>query len=179
MKKEWKIIMGAIIIILIFVVGIIILGRDKRNGDTNNYREENEYVEIVKLPREYTKENAIKDNCIVSIGSSQLYNKDELDKFIDSINKNIEDEIRVIKYTTEGDMIIIDVIYKRNNIFDVCIDNTRDAFASDANYLYVRFSNIEIQEKDDIIKIYLKNSVEGELEELYLLQYNKKAEFIN
>lgn len=87
------------------------------------------YPKIEELPVDYTEEQAIKDNCVI-IGHTGTINKEILDGFIENIKNNKSDKIRMILYTTEGDMCIRDEEYNSDGTFNVVEDFTRDKFGS-------------------------------------------------
>ena len=138
-------------------------------------------TKIEDLPQEYTLVNAIKDNCVISVHGNRIYNKDELDRFLENVNKNNADFIRCISYTPEGDIVITDVNFEGNNSFRVCLDSTRDKWSGkeDRTYKYGRFEKLNIDETEDSIGIYLTNPIEGELKEIGAFGYNKNAQIIN
>ncbi len=132
-------------------------------------------TKIEKLPSNYTVEQAISDNCVVTKTGGEIKNIDELNRFLDNVNSNQPDFIRCISFTIEGDMIITDVTFEGNNSFRVCLDSTRDKFSSseDRIYRYFRFSKIDIEDTDSRKEIYLKNALEGDLNEILVLSYSK------
>lgn len=79
-------------------------------------------TKIEDLPGDYSLEAAIEDNCFVSIQGSKIYNKDELDRFLENVEENMPDFIRCVSFTTEGDMIITDVNFEGSNSFRTCSD---------------------------------------------------------
>lgn len=137
--------------------------------------------DIEKLPKEYSLEQAVKDNCVVSIHGKEIYNKDELDKFIECVNNNREYCIRCINYTIEGDMIITDVYFEGDNNFRAVLDSTRDKWSAekDKNYEYCKFKRLEQEETGEQTTIILKEAVEGKIEELIITWYNTETQIIN
>ncbi len=100
----------------------------------NNIQNQNEkYVPFTQLPKEYSFEQALKDGCFI-ISYKNIYNKQELDKFIKNTEINsknrIPDTIRIIQYTVEGDMILTDIEYTKDNKYKITTDNTRDKFST-------------------------------------------------
>lgn len=141
----------------------------------------NKQKNIKDLPKDYSLINAIVDNCVVSIHGNKMYNKDELDRFLESVKDNIPDFIRCINYTIEGDMIITDVYFEGNNNFKAILDSTRDKWSNekDRNYENCKFTKLEIEEASEGTNITLKEKVEGNIEELVITWYNKEAKVIN
>lgn len=98
-------------------------------SDKTNNKKNNKYVAIENLPKNYAVDQAIDDGCFVT--GISLYNKDVLDNFIANVNSNnIADELRIVKFTVEGDLIIVNVNVT-NDVIIVTTDNTRDRFSSD------------------------------------------------
>ena len=88
----------------------------------------NEYQDLRTLPKNYTKEQAQKDNCFI-IGA-MVHNDNLYSEFMDKYNKKENAFIRVVQSTVEGDIFIIDVLYEaRNNKIHLVKDNTRDKFS--------------------------------------------------
>ena len=96
----------------------------------NNIDEEKLLDEI---PQEYPMQQAIKDGCVV-ISNNVVFNKSRLDSFITNTKANSEnrqsDFIRIVEYTIEGDPIITDLEYKKDDGYILTYDNTRDAFGA-------------------------------------------------
>lgn len=103
-----------------------------------------ENIELENLPKEYSLQQAIKDECFV-IANNKIYNKNRLDEFIKNTGGNTEnrkeDKIRIVEYTIEGDPIITEVSFKikdetyilsgkpvNKTTYIVKRDNTRDSF---------------------------------------------------
>ena len=139
------------------------------------------YTKIEELPQNYSVEQAIKDNCIVGIHNMKIYNKDELDRFVENVNNNIPDFIRTINFSDEGDMLINDIDFEGSNSFRVCLDWTRDRYSSSENrtYKYLRYTKMRIDQKDGETRIYLEDPIEGDVNTAYVIGYNENTEIIN
>lgn len=104
-------------------------------------------VELENLPKEYSLEQAIKDECFI-ITNSKIYNKNKLDEFIQNTGVNSqnrkEDKIKIVEYTREGDPIITELSFKikdetyilsgepvNKTTYILKRDNTRDRFAEE------------------------------------------------
>lgn len=105
------------------------------------------YVDIKELPKDYTKEDALKDNCLV-IEDNIMSNsdKEKLGKFINNTKHNIEDFIRIAKYETDKNnkisVTIVDLQYKENKYL-VCMDYTRNIVKNEENeYYYNNYKDI-------------------------------------
>lgn len=158
-----KILTIIISIILIFVIALGILYIIDNNNMKNNkpvifstwgkkyappeklYNTEN--VEIENLPKQYSLQQAIKDECFI-IANNKIYNKNKLDEFIKNTGGNTEnrkeDTIRIVEYTREGDPIITEISFKikdetyilsgkpvNKTTYVLKRDNTRDKFAEE------------------------------------------------
>ena len=87
------------------------------------------YQDLRTLPKNYSKEQAQKDNCFI-IGA-MVHNDNLYSEFMDKYNKKENAFIRVVQSTVEGDIFIIDVLYEaRNNKIHLVKDDTRDEFSA-------------------------------------------------
>lgn len=193
MKK--KIILIIIVLIVITLAGGVYYKINHQNNSKNlsketnlpNRNEEFEtndepkvdsygYRALSELPQDYSLEQAINDGCVV-ITYNKIYGKDKLDKFIENTKINSqerkEDKIRIVQFTVEGDLIIKDLEYKKEERLDDClemdktgyiltVDNTRDKFSADNDRkiavdddIPAVFYGIIKEEKDDDIHIVL------------------------
>lgn len=88
------------------------------------------YEDIRTLPKNYSKEQAQKDNCFV-IGA-MVYNDNLYSEFMDKYNNKEDAFIRVVQSTAEGDIYIIDLLYEaKNNTIHLVKDDTRDEFSAE------------------------------------------------
>ncbi|HBC84472.1 MAG TPA: hypothetical protein DCZ30_03305, partial [Clostridiales bacterium] len=87
----------------------------KKSGDITSEESEKKQSIIDNSNEDYSLEKAIESGYFV-IGHNKIYNKDKLDKFIENTSINsknrIEDSIKIVQYTTEGDPIITELSYK-------------------------------------------------------------------
>ena len=146
-----------------------------------NIQTETDYkTKIENLPKNYSFIQAIRDNCVISANSHKIYNKNELDRFLENVNNNIPDFVRCISFSEEGDMLITDVNFEGNKSFRYCLDSTRDKWASkeDRTYRYGKFTDLKLDESNEKISIYLQN-IEGDLKGPYVIGYYKNYEIIN
>ena len=141
----------------------------------------NKKLKIEELPEDYSYIQAIQDKCVISSQGLKVYNKDELDTFLNKVNKNEPYSIRTINYTVEGDMIITDVSFEGNNVFSTCCDWTRDKFSSkeDRTYRYGKFSKLVTEQANGFTYILLQDRLEGDLEEVTVTYYKDNAKSIN
>lgn len=151
------------------------------NTIVNNVDHINKKLKIEELPEDYSYIQAIQDKCVISSQGLKVYNKDELDTFLNKVNKNEPYSIRTINYTVEGNMIITDVSFEGNNVFSTCCDWTRDKFSSkeDRTYRYGKFSKLVTEQANGFTYILLQDRLEGDLEEVTVTYYKDNAKSIN
>lgn len=110
-----------------------------------------EYVDIKTLSEEYSKEQAIEDNCFV-IDGVELYNKRLLDNFINDVNFKRDSYIRIVKYDDMpqgNDIAIADLQYiSSKDKFILCTDYTRVSILVKGHntYNYYEYSDLEERE---------------------------------
>ena len=109
---------------------------DRSNGRGEAVFTGDEYSEIEKklkdildsrLDRTVTSEDTI----IIPNGKNEkvLQHKIRIGKFVENTKRGIDDEIKIIQYTIEGDPIIKDVRYNSSNgTFEIITDTTQDKF---------------------------------------------------
>lgn len=149
---------------------------DNKEKEKKNKAEE-EYDKIISsrrklenLPTDYNITEALKDKSVL-VNSGKIYNYKELEKFITSYNSKKRYSIRVVNYTKEGKALIADLYTNGNGKIEGYFDSKRDIrYSSYENNKIVKkvFDNIE-QEENTIIVLKGEN-----IDELYLLRYNKK-----
>lgn len=138
------------------------------------------YALLNELPENYSKEQAIHDNCVVidnsSTESNFIFGKDMLLNFIDKTEKNINDSIRIVDYfysetPDKLDFNIIDIEYKnekyivgirqiRNNELTTFSPNfeyvTEDEYKKALEYIYFESYGFEKMEYPTRYWYYLK-----------------------
>lgn len=184
MNKNLKIIIGILIVLL--VVGAIYMyyklttqNEPKEESPTDN--KTYNFKAIESLPEDYTLDQAVEDNCVVLTNNEKIYNKDELDRFIQNVNNNIPDFMRVVCFTVEGDMIITDIKFNNENNFKVCFDYTRDEYSSpeDRIYRYGKYTEFGEEKTEDGIYYYLDKPEDENLHKVYIAGYENDTEIIN
>lgn len=138
-------------------------------------------IELEDLPKEYSLEQAVKDECFI-ITNSKIYNKNRLEEFIQNTGGNTEnrkeDTIRIVEYTREGDPIITEVSFKikdetyilsgkpvNKTTYIVKRDNTRDTFAEEPKItvdedIPGEIYTISLQESNKEIKLSIELTAE-------------------
>ena len=118
---------------------------------------------LEKIPQEYSIQQAIKDGCVV-ISVKTVFNKSKLDSFIANTSADSEnrqsDFMRIVQYTNEGDPIITDLEYKKDDGYILTYDNTRDAFGTDTKVttyddIPSNIYTIDLVEDENLINIEL------------------------
>lgn len=108
-----------------------------------------QYNDVRDLSKNYSVSDAQKDNCYVT-GSS--INDKLFSGFTSKYNKKRDAFVRVVQTTTEGNIIITDVLYdSANNKIHIVTDSTRDKYAAEED----RIIKYQSYEK---INVWLHNS---------------------
>ena len=125
---------------------------------------EEKYVPLEELPQNYEANKQLEDGCVV-ITYKQVYNLENLEEFINNVNQNKTDWIRIIQGTTEGYEIITDVKLTQDGIIEYYIDNTRDEFSAqeDRKITKKEYSKEEYQitqeEDRNFKRVYIENKL--------------------
>ena len=203
MKKKIFIIL--IILIILIVVSILGLytykinefNTDKKYEDniqnansssSNNLKVNNttkrKYVKIEDLPKDYTAEQALEDECVV-LTYKESKNKEILQKFIQNVNNNIPDYIRILEFTAEGDEIIKDLELNEHGIIYYTVDNTRDEYMDlqDRVILYEKYDISEYKIIEDEYKnkkyVYFENINKDFKSREYICTYTFNLQYNN
>lgn len=116
---------------------------------------------LEEIPQEYSMQQAIKDGCVV-ISYNAVFNNIRLNSFITNTNADNEnrksDFIRIVEYTIEGDPIITDLEYKKDDGYILTYDNTRDTFGANTKVTIYddipsNIYTIDLVENENIINI--------------------------
>ena len=148
--------------------------KEKKNKDEEEYDKIiSSRRKIENLPADYNITEALKDKSVL-VNSGKIYNYKELEKFITAFNNKKKYSIRVVNYTKEGKALIADLYTNGNGKIEGYFDSSRDIrYSSYENNKIVKkvFDNIEKEEQEENTIIVLKGE---NIDELYLLRYNKK-----
>ena len=148
--------------------------KEKKNKDEEEYDKIiSSRRKIENLPADYNITEALKDKSVL-VNSGKIYNYKELEKLITSFNNKKKYSIRVVNYTKEGKALIADLYTNGNGKIEGYFDSSRDIrYSSYENNKIVKkvFDNIEKEEQEENTIIVLKGE---NIDELYLLRYNKK-----
>ncbi len=140
MKKNEKLMIGVLVLITIVMIGVLAFSKSKtwKNTLNTNVQSSEKGQDIIDdTDEDYSLEKATERGYFV-IGHNKIYNKEKLDKFIENTSMNSknrkEDSIKIVQYTTEGDPIITELIYKKTENTSTYIlkeDNTRDKWSAE------------------------------------------------
>ncbi|MBE6599289.1 MAG: DUF4362 domain-containing protein [Ruminococcaceae bacterium] len=86
------------------------------------------FVPLEDLPHDYSREDAISDGVVVC-GFDGIKNPEKIGEFFRFANdRNFKGQLRIARFTVEGDMILTDVVRRLPDRIDVQTDTTRDRF---------------------------------------------------
>ncbi len=172
---------------------------------TSRYKDDYGYTKLENLPENYSVDKATKDGCVI-ISYNKILNKEKLERFIENTKINSqsrkEDKVRIIQFTTEGDMIIKDLEYRvandNQNVqkanYILTVDNTRDKFSADEDRKITVNEDIPgscygiiKNENDDVVTIELalyaeilyKDANSKIYNNIEICSYPKKLETVN
>lgn len=95
------------------------------------------YTNIRELPKDYSVEDAKKDNCLViDMKNHTNYNFNNLEDFIEKVKNKENAEIRIYNYMDNDQIYIYDITYSNENKFFVCEDRTRYTSNKNNNSTY-------------------------------------------
>ena len=113
------------------------------------------YVPLEELPKDYSKEQAVLDNCVVIYNSEVISdNKFRIEQFVENTKNNKEDFIRIVRVQDKIDysMSIFDIQYIENE-YRVYLDQTRCNNEKVQDYIYNTYSNMEISSYNMNVKL--------------------------
>lgn len=114
--KLLKFILFVLLIILI-IIGIIIFKQGKENIPPKSIELSEKYLALEELGKDdsdFSLSTLIEDKYYIVLENNTVYNKSELDKFIENTNLNVVDQIRIFQVRFEGNVIIKDIIFTGN-----------------------------------------------------------------
>ena len=95
------------------------------------------YTNIRELPKDYSVEDAKKDDCLViDMKNHANYNLNNLEDFIEKVKNKENAEIRIYNYMDNDQIYIYDITYSNENKFFVCEDRTRYTSNKNNNSTY-------------------------------------------
>lgn len=139
-----------------------------------------DYVPLEELPKDYSKEQAILDNCVVVYNSEVISNnKSRIEEFVENTKNNKEDFIRIVRTQeypgfSNYNMCIFDIQYKSNE-YIAYVDQSRhdkDEYIGDIpGYYYNIYSKMTFEDFSNTSgnskMMILSNEVGDHLEVIY------------
>jgi len=114
MKKIIKLGLVILIILVIIIIGIIVLKQIKENITPNTMGLSEKYTALEDLGKDdsdFSLSSLIENKYYIVLENNTVFNKSELDKFLEHTNSNIPDQIRTFQVTLRGNVIIKDIIF--------------------------------------------------------------------
>ena len=101
--------------------------------ENRKYFSTDKYQDIKTLPRDYSKEQAILDKCVINYNEE---NAELINQFLEDVNNGIESQVRFYNLEPVLNMITVeDLKYLPDKkIFIFCVDNTRNDQSETYNY---------------------------------------------
>lgn len=131
----------------------------------------NQNINNTELPEKYSSEMA-KANGDVVRTFAEAFNVDKLESFISNVDNNLNDYVRIVNYTIEGDAIITELSYSWGNITAV-VDATRDKFAGTEGRNKKQFAISKVVKAVEGERVvYTAKTASGE--DIFLLSVDKK-----
>jgi len=124
-----------------------------------------------ELPEKYSSEMAKANGDVVGAFTG-AFNVNKLDEFISNVDNNLNDYVRIVNYTIEGDAIITELSYDWGNITAV-VDATRDKFAGTEGRNKKQFTISKVVKTVEAERVvYTAKTASGE--DIFLLSVDKK-----
>ena len=173
MSNKLKIIVLALLLILLGVLLAYRIINSIGTEDLPIYGQEGVqdklYADLETIPLDYNFPQMVEDGCYIVTNNRVVYNLANLQSFINNVENNVKDEIRIVQYTVEGQPLIINLEYT-NGKFILKQDNRRDGFSAEEDRIIKTteydVSNYELQKGDEIKNV--NDNVS--LRELYLIE---------
>jgi hypothetical protein len=110
------------------------------------------YSDIKELPKDYSIEEAISDNCFV-LTTNPATNINLLEDFLNNVQNKQDSELRIVGNEISDSIIIYDVKYvAANKKYYVCVDTSRGSSSNLYNYFeYDAFTKIENNDSNIIM----------------------------
>lgn len=136
---------------------------DRDNVKLTERKEETyspDYTPIKELPKDYTLEEAVSDNCFVINEGGKVIsnNRDRISEFINNTKNGNDDFIRIVYKNNEDSGVIITDIQYVNGEYRMCRDQSRGKYAGTGytDYYYNTYSDIEEVKDDKIVQTYIR-----------------------
>lgn len=114
-----------------------------------DYQVDNEELskDYYSVKNDYDFKNAKKDGYVV-YELDKVFNEDNILKFYENYKNNINDDLTIVKYTIEGDPMVIQYVYRDNKLI-VYEDYTRDDYGSSDEISVKLIKEIELDRDDN------------------------------
>lgn len=112
------------------------------------------YTEYV-LPMDYDFSKAKESGFVIYNNDSTIENEEKIDEFYNKSLNNEESSIYIIRYTTEGDIVVSTYVYKEGN-YTLYIDNRRDGDTDEATIETKEIRSIELSLDNDGRKVIIQ-----------------------
>lgn len=191
MKKYKYSIVGIVLICIIVLIGAFLVDKYRMRKNLPVIFSTWGYDYTSPIAEIENNEDINKDNAVILM-HGEIKNIERLNEFIINTSvyakKRINDSVRLISYTIEGDEIITDLEYDEDEGYELKIDNTRDKFAGIDNrkvtttkYAKDLYDIKKIEEENYIHVKLVKNELSlyqftSDFEEVFICSYLKEAE---
>ncbi|MCL6574018.1 MAG: DUF4362 domain-containing protein [Bacillus sp. (in: Bacteria)] len=126
-------------------------------------------LDKVDLENEPTKSRQPTTNEVRDI-HGMIENSERLDLFVDNVQSEKKDKVRLIRYTTEGDPIFHDLDYNGSKL-TFTLDTTKDKFGQ-GNVISNDCQSIQRLESDTETKYLLEGCTDPQISELLTISYD-------
>ncbi len=110
MKKSLKIVLIVIILIVIGTTTFFMINKDDKGKTVNSDSEVIfEYTSLENLISEYSLDEGVKDGCFVINNKNEIYNKDNIDKFLNAVKNDKNSNIRILQEDTMDNIYVVDL----------------------------------------------------------------------
>ncbi len=103
-------------------------------------------MDYYTVDSDYDFKNAIEDGYVVYTHSG-IENEDRIEEFYQKYLDNKDGVLTIVKYTVEGDPMVIQYVYK-DNVLMVYEDYTRDSYGSNGEVTVKSIKTIELEVDD-------------------------------
>ena len=108
--------------------------------------------ELSLIPKEYSIQNAVDDGCFVELHGSIKSDRKIADQFLANTQSGKKASLKIVQYTTEGDLIITKVVYD-GRVYYGAEDDSRDAFGG--GYFEFEYPYLKIFQSSNGQYVYL------------------------
>ncbi len=135
---------------MILIISLICSCTKKEENISKNIYTDDEIIDKYNIVADYDFKNAEKDGFVI-YSNNKIINKEKIKEFYDNTTSNKEATLTIIRYTIEGDPVIIQYNYSDGK-FIVYEDTTRDKY-SEGKIVSRKIKSIELEEDNGIYEI--------------------------